>query len=70
MRESTWHPLSADFEGLDLRTAACLALPSRCDTPVCLAFCGVAPDAFYQSKQFVDVDAIDDSWDSMRNNRI
>src|SRR6266446_345232 len=59
-REPTWHPFSADPEALDLRTAPRLALPGRGDPPVCLVFCGVPPDALYQRKQVVEIDAVDD----------
>src|SRR6516225_21996 len=59
VREATRHPFSADYEVLDLRTAPRLALPGRGDSPVCLAFCGVPPDAVDQGKQVVDIDAVD-----------
>src|SRR5271154_7301491 len=59
-REPARHPIAADFEALDLRTASRLALPRRGDAPVCLAFGGVAPDAIDQGKQVVDIDTVDD----------
>src|SRR6185437_7723249 len=59
-REPARHPFSADPEALDLRAAARLALPGRGDAPFCLAFRGVVLDAVDQSKQIVDVDAVDD----------
>src|SRR6266699_3086190 len=58
-REPTRHPLSADPEALDLRSAPRLALPGRGDPPVCLAFCGVPPDTLDQRKQVVEIDAVD-----------
>src|SRR3984893_7952533 len=59
-REPTLHPFSADPEAFDLRTAPGLSLPGRGDPPVCLAFCGVPPDAIDQRKQIVEIDAVDD----------
>ena len=59
-REPTRHPFSADGEALDLRPASRLALPGRGDAPLCLAFCGVSPDALDQGKQIADIDPIDE----------
>src|ERR1700736_3202506 len=59
-REPTRHPFSADPEAFDLRTAPGLSLPGRGDPPVCLAFCGVPPDAIDQRKQIVEIEAVDD----------
>src|SRR3984893_3688317 len=59
-REPTRHLFSADPEALDPRPAPRLALPSRCDPPIGLAFCGVLLDAFDQGKQVVEIDAVDD----------
>src|SRR5438270_2206067 len=58
--EPARHLFSADLITLDLCAAACLALPSRGDVPVRLAFCRCALDAVDQRKQVVDIDAVDD----------
>ena len=59
-RKAARHPLSADSESFDLRSAVRLPLPGRRNAPVCHAGCGLSLDALDQGEEVGDIDAVDD----------